>query len=329
MCLAVMCPSVTAVDFGICCMKAARNQFNVTIEDTPWAACGVLPDFDFATDSPLNSVNVSLGWCKENCGGYQPSTTTQWLQPLATWIIPPFTLMLLCSIGEDEFHWLFGSLCYKAVEYINLLGDPASAFCGGFAEIWTDTWLAMKLSKSDQSHTAFEEVRGMVIGVAMLASQTEFENLTFNPLSMLRSPSINQEDKHDADPTSIQVPAEESGSRVSQIRERGDAASKNNTSATFQSRGFEEVEQFAGAIRTVLRARVDFVNGIALPVVLALATTASTFHDAYSQFGDSDTAHGLAFGIWFSWLIILAVVSNSCVASVNPGVAGSDRKSVV
>ena len=75
------------------------------------------------------------------------------------------------------------------------------------------------------------------------------------------------------------------------------------------------------AVKTVLKARADFVNGVVVPVVLLLAATGSSFHDAYLQLGSNDTAHGLAYGIWYSWLIILAVLSNSYVASLNPGVA--------
>jgi hypothetical protein len=54
-----------------------------------------------------------------------------------------------------------------------------------------------------------------------------------------------------------------------------------------------------------------------------MATTASVFYGAYQTLGDSDTAFGLAFGIWYSWVIVLAVVSNSSVASANPSVAAA------
>jgi hypothetical protein len=49
--------------------------------------------------------------------------------------------------------------------------------------------------------------------------------------------------------------------------------------------------------------------------------TAGSFYSAYNQVGDNDTAHTLAYGVWYSWAIIIAVVSNCYVTTANPGVA--------
>ena len=74
-------------------------------------------------------------------------------------------------------------------------------------------------------------------------------------------------------------------------------------------------------IRVTLKSRVDFMKGIVLPVILGLVATAGSFYNAYTQLGDNDTAHNLAYGVWYSWAIIIAVVSNCYVATANPGVA--------
>lgn len=261
-------------------------------------------------------MNVTLGWCKEHCSGYQASTASQWLQPLATWIIPPFTLLLLCSVGEDNR--LFASRWYKAKEYVYLLGDPASAICGGFAELWMDSWLTTKLSKLKGSGKSFEEV---AIGLAMLASQTEFKELTIHQPKAHNPVFSNTQNEHEAGESVVQVLPKESISQVEGSRKTESAAFMYDASDASGNPGSEVFEQLKRSIRTVLRARIDFVTGIAVPVVLAIATTATVFHDAYLRLGDNDTAHGLAFGIWFAWVIVLCVVSNSYVASVNPGVA--------
>ena len=74
-------------------------------------------------------------------------------------------------------------------------------------------------------------------------------------------------------------------------------------------------------IQTTLKSRVDFMKGIVLPVILGLVATAGSFYSAYTQIGDNDTAHALAYGVWYSWAIVIAVVSNCYVATTNPGVA--------
>ena len=63
------------------------------------------------------------------------------------------------------------------------------------------------------------------------------------------------------------------------------------------------------------------MKGVVLPVILGLVATAGSFYNAYTQLGDNDTAHNLAYGVWYSWAIIIAVVSNCYVATANPGVA--------
>jgi hypothetical protein len=72
-------------------------------------------------------------------------------------------------------------------------------------------------------------------------------------------------------------------------------------------------------VRVLLEARVDFVNTVLIPVILMLVVTASVFYDAYQNLGDNDTAHSLAYGLLYSWLIILAVASNCYTSSMTYG----------
>ena len=306
------------MDWGTCCMQAAREQFSEANLVTPWDACGVDPDFDFQDPSPSPSVNVSLGWCKDHCPGYQKSSAEQWLQPLATWVIPALALLVLCSVGEDgrakDEKWPFYTVYYQFKGYIALLGDPASAICGAFSELWMNALVAKELTKVDNP---FEKA---VIGVAMLASQTEYHGPDSGHI--FRPPS-NEMEKQDT---------EESSKKISQttrsISKEGDLQSEvyvgrdelsDSDRAAFKNPVF--ANKLQTGVKTVLKARADFVNGVIVPVVLMLASTGSSFHDAYLNLGANDSAHGLAYGIWYSWLIILAVVSNSYIASVNPGMA--------
>ena len=313
------------MDWGTCCMQAAREQFSETNLIKPWDACGVDPAFDFENASPSPSVNVTLGWCKDHCPGYQKSSATQWLQPLATWVIPALTLLILCSVGEDrgkEEKWPFYTVCYQVKEYIALLGDPASAICGAFSELWMDALMARTLLTKNNNQCA-----RAVIEYAMLASQTEFCGQNSVQVFRFQSNSAGEKDLVE---TSEAIPRSETS-----IPEKGHLESEDyvgkggltDARAAFQNPTFAKKMQTV--FITVLKARIDFVNAVIVPVVLLLATTGSSFHDAYLQLGSNDTAHGLAYGIWYSWLIILAVVSNSYLASVNPGLAKDALRELV
>lgn len=61
---------------------------------------------------------------------------------------------------------------------------------------------------------------------------------------------------------------------------------------------------------------LDFVNTIIAPIVLLLVGDASVFYNAYQNLGDNATAHSLAFGILYLWIIILAVTGN-CFTSTS------------
>ncbi|MCJ1471752.1 hypothetical protein MMC13_000392 [Lambiella insularis] len=79
------------------------------------------------------------------------------------------------------------------------------------------------------------------------------------------------------------------------------------------------VRQLETGMKAIFKARIPLVSGIVLPTVLALAVTASIFFDAYNALGDNDTAHSLAYGVLYSWLLVVVVVGNSYATCVNPG----------
>ncbi|MCJ1291342.1 hypothetical protein MMC34_002885 [Xylographa carneopallida] len=79
------------------------------------------------------------------------------------------------------------------------------------------------------------------------------------------------------------------------------------------------IRQLENGMKTILKARIALVNGVVLPTVLALAVTASVFYDAYNSLGDNEAAHSLAYGVLYSWLLIVVVVGNCYATCVNPG----------
>ena len=96
-CIALLIgPACASADFGRCCMQSARSQLT-TLQMLPWDACGINQT---SQSQPNPLVNSTLGWCEQNCPGFQLSTFNQWSDLLTTFIVPAFAQLLLCPVGS-------------------------------------------------------------------------------------------------------------------------------------------------------------------------------------------------------------------------------------
>jgi hypothetical protein len=292
----------------VCCRKAARlpEIRQMLGEGLPWKLCSLNQTDQYTDGTTFPSVNVTMRWCKENCPGIQLSTLEEWLQPIAAWIVPYIALLLLCPIQRDPpgrrkrytrclpllDKWLSdifrGFLGF--LEYISILGDPASALFGTFSQIRSD-WILVHR----RERYKYKESKARILEIIVLAGGTAYlkSRDMLDTLEGWRSAS--------------------GGSKRESMDERllgDDGESRPETT--------EAVRAASEAIKVLVGARVDFVNAVFLPVVLTLAVIATVFYDSYRKLGDNDTAHALAFGIWYSWLLILAVASNCFASSLNP-----------
>lgn len=83
------------------------------------------------------------------------------------------------------------------------------------------------------------------------------------------------------------------------------------------------------AIKMILSAKTSFLSGVFLPCVLAIAVAAATLNDYYGKKGDSTTGLNLAYGVWYNWLLVLAVVCNCSINSISSDVAQLSFKEVL
>ncbi|KAG0126826.1 hypothetical protein HOY82DRAFT_627041 [Tuber indicum] len=66
--------------------------------------------------------------------------------------------------------------------------------------------------------------------------------------------------------------------------------------------------------KVIWSARKKLNTAVALPVALYIGVAAAVFHDAYQKLGDNSTSHSLAYGVWYSWILLLSAFAN-CFAS--------------
>ncbi|KAF2274508.1 uncharacterized protein EI97DRAFT_435050 [Westerdykella ornata] len=351
------CCVKAARDRGI--MKRVEEALEEKQE--PWAICKFGKSVEYPSETRWPSVTQTRAWCKAECDGYQRSETAQWLQPLATWIAPYIAFLLLCPVaeGEDDIdentrktefrftvlarflnnkhvHSLWSFVTNVIGEYVLLLGDPASALWGAFSEILSDLRLAKRLGNKKSSWLADKAV-----WIVMLAGDTKFKpDLLWRGFAKsLPKDERTSDEAADIDnpamakTTSWRMLAKRVSAHTPSIERNGSPDSTGQdeiikqstavhastlTGASLQSSMEEELMR---GVQLLVQGRINFTKGIFMPTILMLAVAASVFFDAYQKLGDKDTAHALAYGVWYSWLVTLGVAANCFATSTNVGVA--------
>ncbi|KAI5803790.1 hypothetical protein EDC01DRAFT_627603 [Geopyxis carbonaria] len=172
--------------------------------------------------SPQEDLSTTLKWCMENrhTGSryglrWQHSTTLEWIDPLSAWILSAFGLLLLCPVGDksekeiqsqkprqfatvkvlgDHFH----SFIHSLSQFLLILGDPASSFCGVLSEVINDV---------RYNHFAHDKVGGdendhqrycIIINCCALLSQIKYTAKTALPLEFLIECKNSTSHAHDA-----------------------------------------------------------------------------------------------------------------------------------
>jgi hypothetical protein len=189
-----------ATNFAECCVRVPVPD---DLKPYQWDAC--YGSYNKSEFHPLRRFSPpilsTLDWCRQNCadnGMFQISDTNQWLSPFSSWVIPAVTMLFLCPISEhllpsqlkardrwrkwlDElvFNWLDA-----VIEYIQILGDPASAYDGALTMMMNDLTLCMCLKRP-----ANNEREKALITTVILSEQVDIEakivRVTFQILSGL------------------------------------------------------------------------------------------------------------------------------------------------
>jgi hypothetical protein len=324
--LAMLDSADAHADFSRCCVMAARNNFSI-YATLPWETCAVGTNVS-GLWNPINpSVTATLGWCEEMCSGYAPSTTSEWLHPITNWFIPYIGLLLLCPPGEHVtmIRRITINRINLWIRYFEFLGDPASAIWGAFSELAED-WSLSRLALHNTG------LRRELLVTAVFAGQTKFNEEIKKGMTLALGKKLGIDDfENPASPEKhvSQDDLSTSGSKSMDVTEieKVPSTTLTPTCANFRQALDKEEDDYGkgmsspwlrDSLRILLGPRVDFVDTIFIPVILTLVVTASVFYDAYQNLGDNDTAHSLAYGLLYSWLIILSVASNCYTSTLTP-----------
>ncbi|KAF2018467.1 hypothetical protein BU24DRAFT_491426 [Aaosphaeria arxii CBS 175.79] len=71
-------------------------------------------------------------------------------------------------------------------------------------------------------------------------------------------------------------------------------------------------------LRSLLALLPSYGARVGVPIVFYLGAYAYALFDAKSKLGDNDTAHAVAFGLWYGVVVIVAIVSSAVLGIDNP-----------
>jgi hypothetical protein len=249
--------------------------------------------------------------------------------------------------AKKKVDW--NQVAYSAREYVSLLGDPASAIAGSFHQLLWDLQLVRALS-AVKEYSPVREVHEDALRLALLGGQTMVYGSDPTTTSKARAPvdgyelstllapeSPEPEDqslgglmseaptpapsRHGSrDRTSFYQNPTDDGSTIEllAIRTLG-SLSEGMPGGPLPQQGSKSKirSKLDYTIRLLLTAKVDFTNGVVVPMILTYGGCAAGFYGAYKAIGDRDKAFSLSFGVSYAWLLVLSVVSNCCAITVN------------
>lgn len=336
-----------------CCTLAVREEFHkYYTESYPWQVCNFNTEINYGNNETFPSIMRNMTWAKEFCQGTQYSSLKQWLLPLSTYISPYVGVLMLTPIGDvlklERFklndrwskvgtqalnniinHAVVGVIAVINVVrqpiqgYGSLLGDPASAMFGAFHEIGSD---ANTLRGLDRTNKKLSYLHQRAIWITALAGDIRFTAHTGWHLNIRNALSTMEQTQV----AKTLTPDNGGGTVAINVEPKQIDGSTSSTDKVMNpSTPITELAAIDKAIKMIIVARISFVTGILIPIVLMLAVTAATFYDAYSNAGDKDTALDLAYCVWYSWILVLGVSGNCFASSLSPEVARRALKQIL
>jgi hypothetical protein len=85
----------------------------------------------------------------------------------------------------------------------------------------------------------------------------------------------------------------------------------------------QRLEGIQAQLKSILRAQSTFGSLVGGPVIFFVSAFAVTLESLFTNIGDNNAAHNLAFGTWWTIILQVAIISSCMLASNNPAtVAG-------
>ncbi|KAI5861680.1 hypothetical protein GGS23DRAFT_611828 [Durotheca rogersii] len=305
--------------------------------------CGASFDGDVGGAPP---VRVPYDWCAARCGGWEmsrPGATQQWVGPLVQFIVPslafctnvPRTRKL--AIPDVVFRGRPRSPAGFASYWLRLLGAfllvTADTFvwlaiCFAFAgpmllsavyEYALDRRVLEFLAAPPETRPAAVPSRlrahlllAVVVGNLRMATLETHDVERAGPRTRRHDSVVSD----DSELTTAPVNSRKIGEVVhNTIWKRVTAIVEEYEAARLADREDEPVVSLPTKLKSLLNSQASFGSTIGGPTLFFIGGFIYTVLDVENNLGDNDTAHALAFGLWWMVIPYLAIISCAMLAS--------------
>jgi hypothetical protein len=252
---------------------------------------------DYVTTDLDTCFRLNPGW--ESSKADKPS---QWAGPLVGFLLP--SLAFVISIPRP---------CHIPLPTKKIAGNKISAFIWGLLALvllFVDTWLSVGLVFGFASAWIAGAIHELYVDRAILKElKTKIdsgEGLDHEDRFVLAITLVGSfDDREGTSPasppsTGTHLPFSDS---VKDLTEHADDA-----------RGF---------LKQACTHLVPFDVQVGVPTVFYVGAFTYSIVDALARWGDNDTAHSIAFGLWYSNILLVALASSTVLSVSNPSIIES------
>jgi hypothetical protein len=293
--------SLGGQDFQQCCIKALEEEaFLDKSQPASSYICGQAYSSDIP---PALELNVDYKWCKSACGGWQISSDpSQWAVPLVGFILPAVIFAMTIprrqklEVPDSIFKFRIGKIKdWPRIGWSLIIATPIATFD-------MVAWVSIIF----------------VFAGPMIMSGLHEALIDYRVINHLDEHGLNPREK-----AKILV-AVLAGNLDVTIGDPEELSSDVYESSIVNDRLSCSIdEKTQPRLIALMASQMSFGATIGAPVLFYLGAFIYSLIDIDGMLGNNDTAHSLAFGMWWMSMVSVAVVSGCLAASNNPCTLGA------
>jgi hypothetical protein len=306
-------------DYLTCCTRAVRDRayLNKTIAPSDYK-CGQVYSPNI---SPAPNLEVTYGWCKSNCGGWgekAPSVPAEKLAPLLQYTLPAVVFSmtvprrLKIEIPSKLFNFQINTVSGL------LLRLPVSLLSGAIIVI-LDTIIWVILIFSLAGPMLFGGLHEALVDYRIITRLDEVEDnrLVLQPnVSLERFAALRKKVAEEK----IQIISALISGNLNQ--DIGDPRLSMKR-ILVDDLNVDKVEHTVVRLMGMMSSQPSFGSAVGGAVLFYVGSFIYNILDIQNKKGDTDTADGLAFGVWWMTIVHVSIVAGCSFASNNPNTAAT------